>query len=457
MNRRNFLNLSAVTALCILLPTKSNASFLESIKYKVYDFIKKYRKYDITFAKIYPKPIWEKSYFSWIVLATTIVIAGAVSYFTAGAGAPEAAAGVSTVASWIGGGGAGSYMAGLSTVGSVVGGNVMVGAAILNGISLGTIGWGAGKTTLALASKIAVITDCSLNGFVIIKSSSQKDAIYIFDIKLPKGIGDEKIQMLVNNIYEIYDKQQDLLEKKHFEEANLLNETINKFYLLGNKLLKKELIKNSPDIYNLIVLGIIAYKTGNLELYQEALNTILVYKEKIRKRSFLDYLLGIYYLSIPNNKENVNKAFNYFQQSYYEENYVIEPILVIIDILAQNYYKNKILITSWVKNAVENYDEDKYEGKNLFNLYYKAAAVSFLNNDWTMAITYYKKAYDKLGIIGKLIWTTKPIKKQIKLYIAICYKNLQKYQKAKEYFSEALALCENNKEKQEIQRIYNES
>jgi len=99
MDRRRFLRLSVVTLISISTPISLEASILDKIK----EFMK--TKYEITFAEAYPKALWKKSYFSWIIMGVTVVAAGAISYFTAGAGAPEAAAGVSTVASWIGGGG----------------------------------------------------------------------------------------------------------------------------------------------------------------------------------------------------------------------------------------------------------------------------------------------------------------------------------------------------------------
>ena len=346
-------------------------------------------------------------------------------------------------------------MAGLSTVGNLVGGNAMVGAAILNGLSLGTIGWSTSKVSLTLAARVANLIDASMSGFVFINNLKNNDGIYVFDIKIPKDMGSDDVQDLTDAIYKIYDKKQDALKNKEYDKAKVLDENLKNYFLLGKKMLKKELVKEKPNIWDLIVLGIISYKLGDLDLYYKALNTInFLYDKDIKKRSFLYYLWGIYYLSIPNNEK---KAQNYFENSYYEENYVIEPVLIIIDLLAQNYYKNKIFIINWVKNAADNYNEDKYDGRGLLNLYYKAATTSFLNNDWRQAIYYYEKAYDELGFLGKFIWTTKPIKKHIKLYIAICYKHLNNNEKANEYLNDALDYCENDKEKEEIKKVYNES
>jgi hypothetical protein len=114
---------------------------------------------DLGFKAAFYRPIHKKTSFGLLVTGTTIVAAGTFTYFTAGAGAPPAAAGVGTVASWVAGGGAGSYMAGASIVGGWFGGNAMLGAAVLNGFSLGTVGaagsWGAlsaGQKVLAVGA-----------------------------------------------------------------------------------------------------------------------------------------------------------------------------------------------------------------------------------------------------------------------------------------------------------------
>lgn len=121
---------------------------------------------DLGFESAFPRAFYQKKYFGPAILGASIVAAGTFSYFTAGAGAPAAATGVSTVASWVAGGGAGSYMAGLSTIGGWFGGNAMLGSAILNGISLGTVGgmgtWSGlsvGQKVLALSATAATAMD----------------------------------------------------------------------------------------------------------------------------------------------------------------------------------------------------------------------------------------------------------------------------------------------------------
>jgi hypothetical protein len=59
---------------------------------------------DLGFESAFPRKIYQKKYFGLAFTGVTVVAAGALTYFTAGAGAPAAATGVSTVASWVAGG-----------------------------------------------------------------------------------------------------------------------------------------------------------------------------------------------------------------------------------------------------------------------------------------------------------------------------------------------------------------
>jgi len=437
MDRRKFLQLSSITSLYIIASTTLKAS--SSLK-------------KLTFREIYPKSFWRKSYFSWVVMGVTIVVAGAVTYFSAGTGAPAAAGGVSTVASWLGGGGAGSYMAGLSTVGSVFGGNAILGAAILNGISIGTIGTGAAKLTIA--AKIALFTDITLSGIAYLKNESEANGVYIFDIKLPKDVGSKPIKELVDAIYELNEKKMDALEDKKNSEAERFDREINSIYDRGVSWLEKYL--NRLSLEDLTVLSIMAYKRGKLDLYKKALENIdYYYKSSLKNSSFLDYLWGIYYLSIPSDKA-VDRAWDYFINSNRNENYTIEPILAIISILEKDYYNNRGTIIYWVNKAKEKFDSDEYDGRGLLGLYYKVGSTALIHQDYQTAIKYFKKAYDELGIIVKILPVAEAIKKNINLNIAICYKNLGELKKAKEYLEDAIDDCNSAQEKVELRRVYNE-
>src|SRR5574343_22698 len=150
---------------------------------------------DLGFEAAFERPFYKKRYFGLVITGASIVAAGTFTYFTAGAGAPAAATGVSTVASWVAGGGAGSYMAGLSTVGGWFGGNAMVGHAILNGLSLGTVGgmssWGglsAGQKALVLGTTAATAMD----GVAIIANPTTQQLEWRVILPLPMAFADER-------------------------------------------------------------------------------------------------------------------------------------------------------------------------------------------------------------------------------------------------------------------------
>lgn len=456
MDRRQFLKTTIITSLSnISCLSAANALSLTSTIKNIKRRITERHLDELTFASIYPKPIYEKSYFDLIVLGASIVAAGIVSYFTAGAGAPAAATGVSTVASWIGGGGAGSYMAGLSTVGSWFGGNAMLGAAILNGISLGTIGTASGKAALSLAAKAATVVDWSLSGVSFIKSIKDEKGVYVFDIKIPRDLGSGTVRRLVDTIYKLEDEKQNAIKDKLFEKANGISRQIDVECRKGVELLKKEFLKARPSQENLLVLGILSYRIGNIKYFSQALQYIPIFYNP-KKDSFLDYLRGINELSNPKSQSE-DKALEYFINSYEKEPYTIEPIIATISLLGENYQKNKKAISEAVRIGAENYDPDKYTGRPLIALYSRAAIIAFNNQDWKSALEYYSKEYDELGIIVKTLPIAKEIKNHIKMQMAICYKHLGNLKKAQNLKEEVLENCETENCKKQYERLFTES
>jgi len=445
LNRRTFLKAASSVAISNIFPTRA----------KALPFISPEHLEELTFSSVYPKPIYEKSYFTWIVLGASIVVAGVVSYFTAGAGAPAAATGVSTVASWIGGGGAGSYMAGLSTVGGWFGGNAMLGAAILNGISLGTIGTASGKATLSIAAKAAIVVDLSLSGISYIKSVEDEKGVYVFDIKIPKNLGSGTVRRLVETIYDLEDEKQDAIENKLFEKANGISKQIEAECKRGVKLLEKEFSKKKPSQENLLVLGILAYKIGNVDNFSLALSYIDKFYQP-KRTSFLDYLKGINELSIPKSYSE-EKALEYFEYSYKQEPYIIEPVISVISLLSENYQKNKEKISKWVETAAKNYDSDEYIGRPLISLYSRAATIAFNNQDWKPALDYYSKEYEELGIIVRTLPIAKEIKNHIKMQMAICHKHLGNSEKAQNLKEEVLENCETENCRKQYEKLFNKS
>ena len=232
---------------------------------------------DIDFEHIYPKAFYKKSYFGFVITGAAVVGAGAFTYFTAGAGAPAAATGASAVASWVAGGGAGSYMAGLSTIGSWFGGNAMLGAAILNGISIGTIGGGtstfAALSVLGKAGVMASVAAMSLDGVAYFSNPETNKLEYKIKLTIPKNLGSKDTRRLVDRIYENKENINDALEEGNGRKQKELFDLQEQYNKDGIRLLKEKL--SMPDNQeDLIVLGIIAWNNGEYNLYDKAISQI---------------------------------------------------------------------------------------------------------------------------------------------------------------------------------------
>ncbi len=369
---------------------------------------------DIDFKSIYPLPIYKKSYFSLAITATAIASAGAFIYFTAGAGAPAAAAGTSTVASWVAGGGAGSYMAGLSTIGSWFGGNAILGAAILNGISLGTIGAGSAFTTLSLLGKVSVmasVTAMGLDGVAYFSNPTTNRLEYKVKVTIPRNLGSKDTRKLIDNIYETKNNIIEALEEGDSAKQKAflgLNREYNKnaITLLNTKLTKEN---NQED---LIVLSVIAWNNSEYELFDKAISQIDI--SKLNNTGFLNYLYALQNL----HNGDLENSLAYLDSSINEDPYAIEPNILYINILGnQDFINSESKIKSLVKSLEEHVDSDKYASEyTLTSIYYRVATFYFINKKYVQAKNYYKKAYKELGIIQHTF--NKQVKHTIQLGIA---------------------------------------
>lgn len=352
---------------------------------------------NIDFSSVYPKKIYEKSYFYLSMTATIIVGAGAFTYFTAGAGAPVAATGVSTVASWAAGGGAGSYMAGLSTIGSWFGGNAILGASILNGISLGTIGGGSAYASLSLLGKVglfATISASTLDGVFYYMNPETKQLEYKVKVSVPKNLGSKKIRELVEAMYDAREqfnqatKDKDAIRTKHLA---IIKEEYNRYAL---DLLELYLNQNNNSQENLLVLGIVAWNNGEYDYFSKAINKID--KSNLKNTSLLNYLTALE--SLING--NMDKAKLSLQNSMDENKYAIEPVILYINILAnENFEKNEDEIIKYAEKISNDFDSDKYATEySLVSIYYRLGAIYFNNKRYAKAKNYYEKAYKELNM-----------------------------------------------------------
>lgn len=440
---------------------------------------------EITFHELFPRAFYQKSYFSGVVLATTVVAAGTFSYLTAGVGAPAAATGVSALASTIGGGGAGSYMAGLSAVGSWFGGNAMLGGAILNGISIG-VGGGAAASSLTLASKVATVTTFGLTGIAFLPGKGGSTGKYVFDLRIPeRELGSGSLRKVTENLFEIQDDLNDALESDDKEKITVLMNSREDLYKKSLNMLKDELKK--PALYNLtnsiytlndlisksylfqspenlIILSVIAYRSGDYDLFQkgiEAARKNLSPFEVGMNDGYLDYLEGISELMKDN--PDLSYARSKFYSSWNQEPYVLEPIIAIITIMGEEVKNNRVKlaeVAGLTDKAVDQFDSDKYNPRvNETGLYFNAATIYFKAKDYSSALKYYKEAEDSIGFIAKYMpgESSVDMVNNIRVMEAICLFNLNKGDEAAELFNDIMEDYEDSPEKAErFKAIYQE-
>ena len=291
-------------------------------------------------------------------------------------------------------------MAGLSTIGSLFGGNAMLGAAILNGISIGALGGGAttfaGLSIVAKVGMMASITATGLDGVAYFQNPETKELEYRVRLQIPRKLGSKDTRDIVNKIYNIDENiQDDYTDNKGINHQKLFKKK-EKLEDKAIKLLKNKLYANDNQ-EDLIVLSTIASNKAEYDLFDKAVNQID--SSKLDNSSFLNYLKALNSLY----KGNEKKSLKYLDSSISENPYALEPIILSINILGNsNFIQNEVKIKDLAKNAEENFDSDDYSTSySLSGVYYRVATFYFNNERYASAQKYYEKAYDELGILQK--------------------------------------------------------
>lgn len=405
----------------------------------------------VSFQRVYPKPIYRKSYFGLVVTGVTIVGAGAFAYFTAGAGAPAAATGAASVATWVGGGGAGSYMAGLSTIGGWFGGNAMLGSAILNGISIGVTGGGAAFATLPAAAKVGVmasVTASALDGVALVQNPETKHLSYLIRLTVPRDLGSKDVRLLTKRLDEVETKlvKADALQNKETylelvkKKEALLREAVSK----GQAALKK-----GGSNEDLMVLGIVSKNAGRHDLFEKLVNKIPT--NKMENTGYLDYLKAVSSIE----RGDVQAATTLLRKSWRSNPYAVEQPLLLINILGrEDFATREKEIRAIVENASDDFDSDKYEsGYSLASLNYRLATLYFVNKEYKSAQSYYEKAYDELSLLQKY-WGTNSMKNMIRLGVANAMYGQNEKAKAQDLVDRILADAKTDEEKSFIKSQY---
>lgn len=405
----------------------------------------------VSFKKVFPKAIYKKSYFGLGVTGVTIVGACAFSYFTAGAGAPVAATGVSTVASWVAGGGAGSYMAGLSTIGGVFGGNAMLGSAILNGISIGVIGGGPAFATLpalAKAGVIASVAASTLDGVAVLQKPHTTDIMYRIRLVVPDNLGSTEIRQLTK---QLHDAEEQLLEKSTSkDEKNYRTLHNRKEALLKEAVIKAgNALNNGASNEDLLVLSIITKNSGRPDLFDKLLSKILL--DKVQDTGYLDYLKAVSSIERGDSKAAISQL----RKSWRLNSYAIEQPLLLINILGnENFEYHEEEMRAIVEKSRNDFDSDKYEsGYSIVSLDYRLATMYLRNKKYSLAQFYYKQAYDELSLMQQH-FGDQSIRHLINLGIANAMYGQSKKSEAQELVQRILKDIETDDEKSVIRSQY---
>jgi tetratricopeptide (TPR) repeat protein len=414
---------------------------------------------DLSFAGVFPKPFYQKTYFAWLVLGASIVVAGTISYFTAGAGAPAAATGVSTVASTIAGGGAGSYMAGLSIVGGWFGGNAMLGSAILNGIAFGLGGGGAAFASLTAIGKVGVlssVTATALDGVLVYLPPEKKEIVYRVRLTVPDRIGSSDVKDLVDELNEAEADLVKIASKLEKARSNSDEEKVAELTRESRDLVatRKQLLDEAAQradaaltadvgVEDLLVLAILSKNAGKEQSFQKLLRRIPA--ERVMNRSYLDYLAAVTRIE----RGEIKPSDALLRRSWGASPYAVEPALLLVHVLGHNgFTKSERAILEVVSRAEKQFDRDEYASSySLLALYYRVAAMYFMDKRYQEAQEYYEKAYKELPWTQKY-FGNKQLKNLIRLGIANSLYGQNQRQSAQELFAKLLKDAETDEEKE---------
>jgi tetratricopeptide (TPR) repeat protein len=358
-------------------------------------------------------------------------------------------------------------MAGLSMIGSAFGGNAILGAAILNGTWIGTVGG-----TASLAGKIGLTIDMSLTGVYILKGEDNK-IIYKTEIFIPEGIGDDYVQNLVKEIYDIRDNIRKAQEDKNNKKIKELFKNLSEKFKLANDYLLRELY--SPyNIDNILVLTILAYNSNHIENFLKGMKIIEKYDKEIgwKKHSIFSFFkkdsnenLDNFVLYLKAIKELVNgnkdNAIGYLNKCYYNEKYVMESAQMLISLYSETkeeFEHNLYLIKYLIESVDKNFDPDKYhtDKRNKSSFFLDIGLKFYMFGHYSEAIKYLNKAYDELGLIAKHMSFIEAIKKTenlINFYKALCYLRLGNVVKANEIYQDVLE-SSGNEEKEQYKKMF---
>ena len=391
---------------------------------------------DLGFEDAFPTKLYEKSWFGASLTATTIVAAGAFSYFTAGSGAPAAATGVSSIATLVGGGGPGAYMSGLATVGGWFGGNALVGAAVLNGLSLGTVGGTTSLAKMAVLERALVavaLSSHAISGVSVVAGPGSAERSTVIDLAIPRGLmkrgeveslatkqGEINKQLYdkVSNIEKLRDKQRlgplsgrqkDGLLKLELERKGL--EAQRKEVDDRIKIRARASQRQADAAGDRIVLAVLVYNLGDTALFRSLLKQ--VEPDQVGRASYISYLQAISAIIVGAKRE----AETHLRNSIAGAPFAVEPVILLVNMLSAKGYRTQLDEIEKLTGAAK-FDGDAYRSPfNLFSLRYNVGVLAQRNGDCRNALRHMRAAKKELGSIRTFV-SDSPIERLVDVSLA---------------------------------------
>ena len=355
---------------------------------------------DLSFSAAFPKHFYQKKSFPLVLVGATAVTAGVVTYFTAGAGAPAAASGVASVASFVGGGGAGCYMAGLATVGSWVGGNAMVGAAILNGVSIGLGGSLVAETALAKAIVLTSVSATALDGVLFFQPPDTHSLSVRVNLEVPEALASGEVKKLVESYKENRKQHMEAYKKDPKNYLDVKSARDKEFNRNVDDAAHDLLNDRRIDIGNVVVLSVLLHNIGYQNGFVPAAQLFAKISTKnLSKQGYFNYLKSVFALEDSNMKD----ADSYVRRAISQESYAIEPMILQVNILANEKAKlkpNLKLISGIADTAEKTFDADRYSTPyGLAPLDYRIASIYLATKNYPEATRWFEKAKSHLSVI----------------------------------------------------------
>jgi hypothetical protein len=355
---------------------------------------------DLSFGAAFPKPFYQKRYFPLVAVGATAVVGGVVSYFTAGAGAPSAASGVASVATFVGGGGAGSYMAGLATVGSWVGGNAMVGAAILNGASIGLGGSIAAESALSKALVFTSVSATALDGVLYFQPRKTASLSVRVNLEIPEALASGSVKDLVTAYKENRKQRLEAYRKDPDTYLDFMDARDKEFNQSVDDAAHDMLNDRRIDIGNVVVLSVLLHNVGYHDGFVPAAQLFAkISPRNLSKQGYFSYLKSVF--AIEDN--NMADADVYARRAIAQEPHVIEPLILRVNILANpNFRLNRKLISDIAQKAEKDFDPDKYSTPyGLATLDYRIASINLVTRNYKAATYWFEKAESDLSVMER--------------------------------------------------------